>query len=62
MVDERSGVSLSAELLTLARKHSLSAYDAAYLEVSLRLSLPLATLDKRLQGADLKDGVDLYTR
>ena len=37
-----------SQLLGLARRFELTAYDAAYLEVALRRSLPLATLDKRL--------------
>lgn len=35
----------------LARRHQLSAYDAAYLELALRLALPLATLDEDLVRA-----------
>lgn len=50
-VDDQSGFPLSAELLAIAREYGLSAYDAAYLELARRLSLPLVTLDKRLQGA-----------
>lgn len=34
--------------LTLARQYGLSAYDAAYLELAIRESLPLATLDQAL--------------
>jgi len=33
-------------LADLARQHHLTVYDAAYLEVATRLSLPLATLDE----------------
>jgi predicted nucleic acid-binding protein len=36
---------------TLAEAHGLTAYDAAYLELALRLGLPLATLDKALADA-----------
>ena len=35
----------------LAATHGLSAYDAAYLELALRRSLTLVTLDARLIGA-----------
>ena len=38
-------------VMELARHHGLSVYDAAYLEVALRRSVPLATLDARLQAA-----------
>lgn len=37
--------------LPLARDYSLSAYDASYLELSLRLKIPLATLDQDLRKA-----------
>jgi len=42
-----------AETLHLARKYSLTFYDAAYLELALRRNIPLATLDKRLEAAAL---------
>ena len=45
--DERDG----SLLLDLARRHDLTIYDDAYLEVALRRSLPLATLDRRPQRA-----------
>lgn len=38
-------------VLDLARTHDLSAYDASYLELSLRFSAPLATLDRSLRSA-----------
>ena len=31
------------DVLTLARRHKITVYDAAYLELALRLGLPLAT-------------------
>ena len=45
--DEHDG----SVLLDIARWHSLTVYDAAYLEVALRRSLPLVTLDHRLSKA-----------
>ena len=45
--------------LKLARQEGLSAYDAAYLELALRLKLPLATLDNRLAEAAIRCGVSL---
>lgn len=38
-------------LLTLAKQHRLTAYDAAYLELAQHSGLPLATLDHDLQKA-----------
>jgi predicted nucleic acid-binding protein len=45
----RSGFSQAwKETLTLARRDGLSVYDAAYLELAIRESVPLATLDQAL--------------
>lgn len=38
-------------VIALARAQHLSVYDAAYLEVALRRTLPIASLDKRLRQA-----------
>ena len=38
-------------VVALARGYHLSVYDAAYLEVALRRTLPIASLDKRLRQA-----------
>ena len=46
--------------LQLARRYNLSAYDASYLELALRLGLPLATLDEDLQKATKKAGVKKF--
>jgi predicted nucleic acid-binding protein len=46
-------------ILVLARTHILSAYDAAYLELAIRRSLPLATLDHELSRACHIAGVTL---
>lgn len=44
-----------ATVLMLARRHMLSSYDSAYLELAVRQSSPLATLDKRLAQAALAE-------
>jgi predicted nucleic acid-binding protein len=49
----------SETVLALARKHKLTGYDAAYLELARRLDLPLATLDQALIEAARADGVPL---
>jgi predicted nucleic acid-binding protein len=46
-------------VLTLAREQTLSAYDASYLELALRSSLPLATHDRRLREAAMQIGLKL---
>ena len=48
-----------ATILDLARRHRLSAYDAAYLEVAMRRGLPLASLDRRLREAAAANGIEL---
>ena len=40
-----------ADLIALARRYELSSYDSSYLELALRLRLPLATRDRRLTAA-----------
>ena len=50
-----------AVLLDLTRQFSLSAYDAAYLEVARRRGLPLCTLDVRLRHAAEEAGVTAWT-
>ena len=44
--------------LELAQTHQLSVYDAMYLELAMRLQLPLATLDRALHGAARAVGVE----
>jgi predicted nucleic acid-binding protein len=46
-----------ADLLRLARKHDLSAYDAAYLALALELRMPLACADGPLRAALARAGV-----
>jgi predicted nucleic acid-binding protein len=45
------------DTLQLARRYRLSSYDASYLELALRSSLPLATFDEALRRAAQKAGV-----
>jgi predicted nucleic acid-binding protein len=48
------------DTLNLARRYRLSAYDAAYLELALRMGLPLATLDADLVKAANTAGLSLF--
>lgn len=43
-------------VLALARSHSLTAYDAMYLEIALRRGAPLATFDSQLANATRNAG------
>lgn len=48
-----------AELLALALRHNLSSYDAAYLELALRMQIPVATKDGPLRDAAEASGIGL---
>jgi len=48
------------DVLDLARRYRLSAYDAGYLDLALRRGLALATTDGRLRAAALAAGVALH--
>ena len=52
---------MSDDVLRLARRHQLTVYDAAYLELARRRGLPLATLDRRLAAAARAEGIDLLS-
>ncbi|MBG1258540.1 type II toxin-antitoxin system VapC family toxin [Nostoc commune] len=58
-VDTATDANALGATLTLGRQEGLAAYDAAYLELALRLGLPLATIDQRLAEAATRCGVDL---
>ena len=49
--------SYHSSILELARRHTLSAYDAAFLELAMRLKAPLATLDNKLAKAAMAERV-----
>ena len=44
----------------LAREYALTAYDAAYLELAMRLGAPLATQDRQLAEAAGQAGVAIF--
>ena len=46
-------------VLPLARKHQLTSYDASYLDLAMRASLPLASRDEPLRRAARAEGVVL---
>ena len=47
-------------VFSLADRHGLTVYDAAYLDLALREGLPLASLDKALCKAAGNSGVALF--
>ena len=46
----------------LAEEHGLSVYDAAYLELTLRRALPIASRDKAILAAANRNGVEAFRR
>ncbi len=58
-VDQESPDRMLKEVLTLAREHGLSTYDASYLDLAMRSNIPLATLDSALMKAAKKCRVAL---
>jgi predicted nucleic acid-binding protein len=59
VVDPETNEHASAETLSLARQHTLSVYDAAYLELALRRGAALASFDGPLRLVAKKLGVAL---
>ena len=50
-IDEETPQRALDEVLALARSEGLTTYDASYLELAMRLGVPLATQDKELRQA-----------
>lgn len=59
VIDKTTSKHAWQETIELAEKHSLSLYDACYLELALRCSLPLATFDKHLSHAGTLENLNL---
>jgi predicted nucleic acid-binding protein len=59
--DERTAYKAMTETLALAKVYGLTTHDAAYLELSQREGLPLASLDTRLLAAATKAGVSIVS-
>lgn len=55
--DQETVSRASTSSMELARAQGLTLYDSVYLELAMRRSLPLATLDKQLRAAAKKTGV-----
>ncbi len=57
--DDEASDRAFTHLLALCRTHRLTSYDAIYLDLAIRRSLPLATLDDDLRRTARKLGVGL---
>lgn len=60
-MDDAPGDAVRLGTITLSRRWTLSAYDAAYLELSLRLGADLATLDEKLTKGALSEGLTVHS-
>ncbi len=60
-VDESTADKAFTLTLSLAREHSLSSYDASYLELAMREGLQIATQDKALKKAAKKSGMSIIS-
>lgn len=58
-IDDETSQRAFHEILSLAHSEKLTTYDAAYLELAMRLGLPLATLDKQMRKAAANVGVNI---
>lgn len=57
--DNETSLRAGREIIALSRTHTLTTYDSAYLELAMRLGLPLATKDKALSAVAQKLGVQV---
>ena len=58
-IDENAPREAWSAALLLARKHQLTLYDAAYLELAIRRGVALGSLDNDLRKAGKSEGVKL---
>jgi len=56
-VDREPRAESLSRAMEIARRHGLSVYDATYLELAERASLPLATFDRKLRKAGSALGI-----
>ena len=59
-IDEDTAYRALHATYQIAREYGLTAYDAAYLELAMRLGVPLATMDRQLAEAAQKAGVSIH--
>lgn len=61
-IDPKTAAQAWGQTLSLAEAQGLTVYDASYLELALRLALPLASLDKALRAAAAACGLTVLGR
>ena len=57
--DAETARTAATTTIALGRKHKLTSYEAACLELAMRRGVALATLDRKLRKAASKEGVPL---
>jgi len=60
--DSEAPASRRRDVWVLARRHKLTSYDAAYLELAIRAGLPLATRDQDLARAAVECGISVLPK
>ncbi len=60
-IDRETAARATGPTLAVAREYELTVYDAAYLELSMREGLSLATRDRKMRTAVKAAGVKLFT-
>lgn len=60
-IDFETAAANSAQLFDLSLRYDLTSYDAAYLDLALRRSLPIATQDQALAHAAMLAGVGVVS-
>jgi predicted nucleic acid-binding protein len=60
-VDYETHTRAFQQIFSLAHSEKLTTYDAAYLELAMRLGVPLATKDRQLYEAALGLGVRVFS-
>lgn len=58
-IEKNDRESIWTDVVTLSSSHGLTAYDATYLELAVRLRLPLPTLDKELIDAARAESLEV---
>jgi len=59
LIDERGAGERISAVVEIARHHSLTVYDATYLELARRLGARLASLDAQLRAAAAAEGIQV---
>jgi len=60
-VDSQTARLAWSRTMDLADRHQLTCYDAAYLELALRIARPLASVDRALVAAAKRDGLSVIS-